>query len=88
MDGKSDLTAVEYRHSKGLVSILDQNRVSLLASTYQAGKVFTIGTLDEKLQIRFHHFEHAMGLARTEKDFAKNNPSDLRVAIPSSTPKV
>ncbi|MFM7152012.1 MAG: TIGR03032 family protein, partial [Gemmataceae bacterium] len=39
-------------------------------STYQAGKVFTVGSHANALQLRFHHFDQAMGLARTPRGLA------------------
>jgi uncharacterized protein (TIGR03032 family) len=64
------LTPVEFQHSRNLVHVLEQLGVSLVVSTYQAGKVVTVGTHAGKLQISFSHFEHAMGLARTPKGIA------------------
>ena len=42
----------------------------MVISTYQAGKLITVGTHGEKLDIRFHHFEQAMGIARTPRGIA------------------
>ena len=64
------MTAVDFQHSANLAPLLQQLGVSLLVSTYQAGKVFTIGTAAGALQIRFYHFEQAMGLARTPTGLA------------------
>lgn len=64
------LIPVQFQHSSNLVPLLDQLKVSLLVSTYQAGKVITVGTHANSLQIRFHHFEQAMGLARTPTGLA------------------
>ncbi len=58
------LTAVDFEHSGNLVALLQQLNLSLLISTYQAGKVVSVGSSPAGLQIRFHHFEQAMGLAR------------------------
>ena len=63
-------TSVHFQHSTNLSGLLDQLGISLLISTYQAGKTFTVGSCQEKLQIRFHHFDHAMGLARTKDGLA------------------
>ncbi len=60
-----DYTAVDFQHSGNLAEVLDQLGISLLVSTYQAGKVFCIGSYAGQVQIRFHAFEQAMGLART-----------------------
>src|SRR4051794_39792467 len=51
----------EYTHS--LPTLLSQLGVSLLVSTYQAGKVAAIGVADGELTLSYHNFERAMGLA-------------------------
>jgi len=51
----------EYTHS--LPPLLSQLGVSLLVSTYQAGKVVTVGVADGELTLSYHNFERAMGLA-------------------------
>ena len=51
----------EYTHT--FPSILSQLGVSLLVSTYQAGKVVTVGIADGDLTLSYHNFERAMGLA-------------------------
>jgi uncharacterized protein (TIGR03032 family) len=51
----------EYTHS--LPPLLDQLGVSLLVSTYQAGKVIAVGVAAGELTLSYHNFERAMGLA-------------------------
>jgi uncharacterized protein (TIGR03032 family) len=51
----------EYTHS--LPALLSQLGVSLLVSTYQAGKVVAVGVADNELKLSYHNFERAMGLA-------------------------
>jgi uncharacterized protein (TIGR03032 family) len=51
----------EYTHS--LPPLLSQLGVSLLVSTYQAGKVVAVGVADGELTLSYHNFERAMGLA-------------------------
>ncbi len=63
-------TAVSFEHSTNLGQLLSQLGVSLVVSTYQAGKLITVGTHDGAVDIRFHHFEQAMGIARTPKGIA------------------
>jgi len=62
---KTNLTPVEYEHSPNLVPLLNQLGLSLLISTYQAGKVITVGVHNDAADIHFYHFEQAMGIART-----------------------
>jgi hypothetical protein len=51
----------EYTHS--LAELLSQLGISLLVSTYQAGKVVAVGVADNDLTLSYHNFERAMGLA-------------------------
>jgi uncharacterized protein (TIGR03032 family) len=51
----------EYTHS--LPPLLSQLGVSLLVSTYQAGKAVAVGVAGGELTLSYHNFERAMGLA-------------------------
>ena len=51
----------EYTHT--LPPMLSRLGVSLLVSTYQAGKVVAVGVADGELTLSYHNFERAMGLA-------------------------
>jgi uncharacterized protein (TIGR03032 family) len=63
-------TPVHFEHSTGLGPLLSRLGVSLAISTYQAGKLITVGTFEQKLDLRFHQFEQAMGIARTPRGIA------------------
>lgn len=65
-----DTTAVAYAHSPNFTALLAEAGLSLLISTYQAGKVIAVGTHEGALVVRFHHFEQAMGMARTPTGLA------------------
>lgn len=54
---------VRFEYSPYFPEILEHLRASLLVSTYQAGKLGVIGWHQGKLEISFHSFEQAMGLA-------------------------
>src|SRR5262245_54712143 len=54
---------VRYEYSHGFAPILAGLRTSLLVSTYQAGKLVTVGVRDGGLTFSFHNFERAMGVA-------------------------
>jgi len=69
MQGES-ATAIDYEYSTNLPALLQAVDASLVVSTYQAGKVFTVGVHEQALRIRFHHFEQAMGIARTPTGLA------------------
>jgi uncharacterized protein (TIGR03032 family) len=64
------LTAVRYEHSPQFPELLAQLGVSLLVSTYQAGKVMVLGTWQGRMSITFHNFEQPMGLAVGPKALA------------------
>ncbi len=57
------LVPVRYEHTGNLASVLDQLGVSLLVSTYQAGKVLVVGVHGGEVVFAFSDFEQAMGLA-------------------------
>ena len=54
---------VHYEHSRNFPRLLEQLGVSLLVSTYQAGKLFVVGARQGELALSFHNFEKAMGIA-------------------------
>jgi uncharacterized protein (TIGR03032 family) len=54
---------VRYEHSDNLPAILDHLGLSLLVSTYQAGKLFVVGARGGALALSFHNFEQVMGIA-------------------------
>ena len=54
---------VRYEYSRGFAPILSGLRTALLVSTYQAGKLVTVGVRDGQLTFSFHNFERAMGVA-------------------------
>src|SRR5262245_57050028 len=54
---------VHHEYTRTLPALLNQLGVSLLVSTYQAGKVVAVGVAEGELTLSYHHFERAMGLA-------------------------
>src|SRR5947199_2257541 len=54
---------VRHEYSRALPPLLDGVGVSLLVSTYQAGKVVAVGVHQGELTLSYHNFERAMGLA-------------------------
>src|SRR3954471_7753231 len=54
---------VRHEYTRSLPPLLNQLGVSLLVSTYQAGKVVAVGVSDGDLTLSYHNFERAMGLA-------------------------
>lgn len=57
------LREVRYEYSNNLASILNRLNVSLFFSTYQAGKLGVVTVKNNSLNISFHNFEEAMGMA-------------------------
>ena len=54
---------VRHEYTRTLPPLLAQLGVSLLVSTYQAGKVVAVGVEQGELTLSYHNFERAMGLA-------------------------
>lgn len=79
-----NLREVSYEYSNNLAGIIQHLGISLLFSTYQAGKLGVVTVKDQTLDIAFHNFERAMGIAVNKtrmavggKDwvyFLKNDP--------------
>lgn len=61
---------VRYEHSQGLPELLEQLELSVLLSTYQAGRVVSVGSHRGQLRLGFSHFDQAMGLCRTASGIA------------------
>ncbi len=61
---------VRYEHSQGLPALLEQLELSVLLSTYQAGRVMSVGSHLGELRLGFSHFDQAMGLCRTASGIA------------------
>ncbi len=64
------MTEVRFEHSSNLPGLLADLGVSVLISTYQAGKVLVLGTWERKLSLTFHSFEQPMGLAVSPRALA------------------
>lgn len=62
-DSATEYREVRYEHSRNLPALLEQMGLSLLVSTYQAGKLFVVGARQGELRLSFHNFEQAMGVA-------------------------
>jgi uncharacterized protein (TIGR03032 family) len=62
--------AVSYEYTSGLPALLERLELSVLLSTYQAGRVVSVGSHQQQLRIGFSHFDQAMGLCRTPTGIA------------------
>jgi uncharacterized protein (TIGR03032 family) len=56
---------VRYEYTQGMPTMLEQLELSVLFSTYQAGRVVSVGSHRGELRLGFAHFDQAMGLTRT-----------------------
>ena len=57
------LSEVQFEHTPNFAQVLEQLQVTLLVSTYQAGKLLVIGSHAGKLTFAFHGFDQVMGIA-------------------------
>src|SRR2546423_7118912 len=62
-NGATPTREVRHEYTRSLPPLLSQLGVSLLVSTYQAGKVVAVGVAAGELTLSYHNFERAMGLA-------------------------
>src|SRR5947209_11048789 len=62
-NGATPTREVRHEYTRSLPPLLSQLGVSLLVSTYQAGKVVAVGVAQDELTLSYHNFERAMGLA-------------------------
>src|SRR5947209_14596472 len=62
-NGDAPKREIRHEYTRSLPPLLSQLGVSLLVSTYQAGKVVVVGVAQGELTLSYHNFERAMGLA-------------------------
>ncbi len=60
---ESNTRSIRHEYSRNLVPLLQQLGASLLVSTYQAGKLVAVSAEAEGLNLAYHNFEKAMGVA-------------------------
>lgn len=61
---------VRYEHSADLPALLERLGVSLVLSTYQAGRLVSVGSHGGCLSLSFSRFDQAMGVCRTPTGLA------------------
>lgn len=61
--GSPPTREIRHEYTRSLPPLLSQLGISLLVSTYQAGKIATVGVAAGELTLSYHNFERAMGLA-------------------------
>src|SRR6516164_2705013 len=62
-NGAMPTREIRHEYTRTFPALLNQLGVSLLVSTYQAGKVVAVGAAQGELTLSYHNFERAMGLA-------------------------
>jgi len=67
---KPALEQLASQHTASLNEILQKLGISLLVTTYQAGKLIVVRSEGEKINTRFTDFKQPMGLARGKDKFA------------------
>lgn len=77
------LYEVRYEASGSLIPILEHLQASILVSTYQAGKVLSIGAHQGELRITFLHFDQAMGLAYSPQRIAIGSRRQIHFMRPA-----
>jgi uncharacterized protein (TIGR03032 family) len=68
---------VRYEHSRDFVPILQHEKISLLVSTYQAGKLVVLGTNASGLTMSYHNFEKATGIGVHARQLAIGTKSAI-----------
>jgi uncharacterized protein (TIGR03032 family) len=86
---------VRFEYARSLPKILDRFGISLVVSTYQAGKLVIISARQDDLAVTFHNFDRPMGVAfrpdclavasRQEVWFLRSTPSIAASIKPAGT---
>jgi len=76
-DMETKVREVRFQHSPEFPDLLQQLNVSLLVSTYQAGKLVAIGHHRGELRLSFHNFEQPMGIAIGPDQIAVGSKSQV-----------
>jgi uncharacterized protein (TIGR03032 family) len=81
---------VRHEYTRSLPDLLGRLGVSLLVSTYQAGKVVAVGADAGELTLSYHNFERAMGLAVKAEAIAVASRAQVwfLVAAPEVAPRI
>ncbi len=79
---------ITYRADAGFARVLRETRVSLLVSTYQAGKLAVIQARGDELFITYHNFQRAMGIAVAPEQVALGTTNQIWYLVSSAPPPV
>lgn len=84
------MASLRYEHGRHLPNLLDQLGVSVLLSTYQAGRVVSLGVHGGELRVAFSHFDQAMGITRTPTGLAVGSRDAIWTlpASPALAPRI
>jgi uncharacterized protein (TIGR03032 family) len=75
--------AVSYEHSSNLAWVLSELKLSVLLSTYQAGKLVSIGSLADRPTFSFHSFDQVMGVAVSGNQIAVGSRRQVHFLTPA-----
>ena len=71
------IVEARYEATGNFPHLLDQLGISLLVSTYQAGKLLVLGTHQGQLTVDFNHFERVMGVGVQSRKIAVGARSQI-----------
>jgi uncharacterized protein (TIGR03032 family) len=75
-----------YQSDPGFARILREAGISLLVSTYQAGKLAAIQARGDELFLTFHNFRRAMGIAVSREQVALGTADQIWYLVSSAPP--
>jgi uncharacterized protein (TIGR03032 family) len=78
---------IVHRHDAAFVRVLDELGISLLVSTYQAGKLAVVQARGEQLMVTYHNFERAMGIALSPEQIALGTVNQVWFLVSSPPTK-
>ena len=70
-------------HTPSFVQVLADLKLSVLVSTYQAGKVVVVQARGEELLITYHNFDRPMGLAISPEQVAVGTTNQIWFIVSS-----
>lgn len=75
--------SVDYQHSSNLAEVLSRLKLSVLMSTYQAGKLVVLGSFQNLPVFSFHSFDQVMGIALGSQNLAIGSRRQINFLSPA-----
>lgn len=87
---ETEISKLASQYTPSLNDILQRFGISLLVTTYQAGKLIVVRSADSGVNTRFVHFKQPMGLAKGKDKFALGVQSAIHEFrnVPDNGPKI